>query len=97
MICQKQNAKKLRVEKLYLPTDRVRDAAVFEIVGIDLTGLLYLKTSEKVWICLYTCAVYRAVHLEMVSDFSTDTFLLALRMLIARRGRPKVLYVPSRK
>ena len=40
------------------------------------------------WIRVFTCAVTRAVHIELVSDCSTECFLLAFRRFIARRGRP---------
>ncbi|GFX27146.1 putative RNA-directed DNA polymerase from transposon X-element [Trichonephila clavipes] len=59
---------------------------------IDLAGPLFLKNGEKVWVVLYTCAVYRAVHLELVIALSTNNFLLSLRRFIARRGRPSVVY-----
>ncbi|GBO27317.1 hypothetical protein AVEN_80683-1 [Araneus ventricosus] len=75
-----------------LPPDRVSDCAVFEIVGIDLAGPLFLKNGEKVWIALFTCAVYRAIHLELVRSLSSDSFNLAMRRFIARRGRPKTIY-----
>ena len=45
---------------------------------------------QKSWVCLFTCAVTRAVHLELVSDSSTECFLLALRRFIARRGQPQM-------
>lgn len=96
-ICQRLNARKLDSPPVGLPYDRVRDAAVFEIVGVDLAGPLYTKNNEKVWICLFTCAVYRAVHLEIVSSLSTETFLLAFRRFIARRGRPSVIYSDNGK
>ena len=45
----------------------------------------WLKDSaEKVYICLFTCAVTRVVHLELVCDMTTDRFLLALRRMITR-------------
>ncbi|XP_035233021.1 uncharacterized protein LOC118204838 [Stegodyphus dumicola] len=79
-----------------LPPDRVTDCAPFEIIGIDLAEPLFLKNGGKAWIVLFTCAVYRAIHLELVNslstDFSTDTFLLALRRFVARRGRPRIIY-----
>jgi len=34
----------------------------------------------------------KAVHLEVVSDFSTEAFLAALRRFIARRGLPENIY-----
>ncbi|GFX07394.1 integrase catalytic domain-containing protein [Trichonephila clavipes] len=60
--------------------------------GIDIAGPLFLKTGEKVWITLFTCAVYRALHIELVNALSSDAFLLALRRFIARRGRPRIIY-----
>ncbi|GFV37965.1 integrase catalytic domain-containing protein [Trichonephila clavipes] len=75
-----------------LPPDRVTDCAIFEVVGMDLAGPLFLKTGEKVWITLFTCAVYRALHLELVSALSSDAFLRALRRFIARRGRPRIIH-----
>ncbi|GFW07910.1 integrase catalytic domain-containing protein [Trichonephila clavipes] len=64
----------------------------FEVVGVDLAGPLYVKGGQKSWIVLFTCATYRAVHLELTSSLSTDAFLLSLRRFIARRGRPRVIY-----
>lgn len=58
----------------------------FESTGVDLCGPLYLKTGEKVWIVLFTCVIYRYVHLELVTSLSTEGFLLALRRFIERRG-----------
>ncbi|GFV00895.1 integrase catalytic domain-containing protein [Trichonephila clavipes] len=75
-----------------LPPDRVTDCAPFEIVGIDLAGPLFLKDGRKVWITLFTCAAYRAIHLELVNSLTSDAFLLALRCFIARRGRPRTIY-----
>ncbi|GFU81465.1 putative RNA-directed DNA polymerase from transposon X-element [Trichonephila clavipes] len=79
-------------EPVSLPGDRVNDAAVFEVVGVDLAGPLYVKGGQKSWIVLFTCATYRAVHLELTSSLSTDAFLLSLRRFIARGGRPRVIY-----
>ncbi|GFV63015.1 integrase catalytic domain-containing protein, partial [Trichonephila clavipes] len=39
-----------------------------------------------------TCAVYRAIHLELLNFVSTESFLIGLRRFIARRGRPSVIY-----
>lgn len=47
---------------------------------------------EKTYIALFTCAMIRAVHLELVSDMSTETFLLAFKRFIFRRGLCKVVY-----
>ncbi|GFY19407.1 integrase catalytic domain-containing protein [Trichonephila clavipes] len=75
-----------------LPSDRVKDAAVFEEVGVDLAGLLYVKRGDKFSIVLYTYAIYRALHIELVSSLSADAFLLYFRRFVARRGRPRTIY-----
>ena len=90
--CRRHDAKPLDSPPAPLPLNRIKDAAVFEIVGIDFTGPLYLKGGQKSWICLFTCAVFRAVHLELGNSLSTASFLMALRRHIARRGRPSVIY-----
>lgn len=47
-----------------LSRDRVRNAAVFEVVGIEFPKPLYLRGDEKSWICLFIRAVYRTMHLK---------------------------------
>ncbi|GFT09056.1 integrase catalytic domain-containing protein [Trichonephila clavipes] len=64
--CKRYNAGPVKSESVSLPADRVRDAGVFEVIGIDLAGPLFLKNGGKVWVVLYTCAVYREVHLELI-------------------------------
>ena len=45
-------------------------------------------TSKRYFTCLGTCAV----HNELVGNLSTDTFILALRRFISRRGHPKNIF-----
>jgi hypothetical protein len=75
-----------------LPTYRVQEAPLFTITGVDFAGPLYVRSSSgsqsKVWICLYTCCVVRAVHLDLVPDMSTQTFLRSFKRFAARRGLP---------
>lgn len=85
-ICKRFNSKSIRVNVPQLPLDRVPDASVFEVIGIDMAGPLYLKDGLKIWICIFTCAIYRAVHLELVTSMSTHSFIQALRRFVARRG-----------
>ncbi|XP_011706438.1 PREDICTED: uncharacterized protein LOC105461630 [Wasmannia auropunctata] len=81
-VCRRYAAKNMEASPGTLPEDRVRDAAAFEIVGIDYAGPLFLKGGRKAYICLFTCAVYRAVHLELVTSLSTEEFLEAFRRFI---------------
>ncbi|XP_071033067.1 uncharacterized protein [Parasteatoda tepidariorum] len=90
--CKRYNARSIKTVPVGLPEDRVKEVSVFEVVGIDLAGPLHLKEGAKSWIVIYTCAVYRSIHLELVQSLSTKTFLLSLRRFIARRGRPHIIY-----
>ena len=42
----------------------------------------------KAYVCLFVSLSVKAVHLEPVSDLTTDAFVAALRRFIARRGKP---------
>jgi hypothetical protein len=90
--CSRFDSKPIEIPLSPLPEDRVRNANVFEIVGVDLAGPLILKGNSKTWIVIFTCAVFRAVHLELVSALSTESFLQAFRRFVARRGRPSIVY-----
>ena len=77
-----------------LPTFRVREEPPFTYTGVDFAGPLYIRTTgssarNKAWICLFTCCVVRAVHLEIVTDMSTETFIRCLKCFTARRGMPR--------
>ena len=73
---------------------RTKDARPFEITGVDFTGALHVKNTDdnKAYIiCLFTCGVMRAVHLEIVGDLSVETFLQTLRRFAACRSLPRVM------
>lgn len=98
-ICLKLKVKPAQQVTAPLPRDRVTESPPFQITGVDFAGLLYVKTSgqSKAYIALFTCAVTRAVHLELVTDLTTERFLLALKRFIARRGLCKVIYSDNAK
>ncbi|GFY01822.1 integrase catalytic domain-containing protein [Trichonephila clavipes] len=90
--CKRFSAQKTEVVPSSLPKDRVSNSKIFQVVGIDLAGPLHLKDRRKGWIVLFTCAVFRAVHFELITSFSTAAFLQSLRRFISRRGRPTIIY-----
>ena len=47
---------------------------------------------KKMHACLFTCAVTRAVHLELVTDLTTKSFMLALRRMMSRKEDCKKIY-----
>ena len=79
-----------------LPTDRTNGGAAFEVIGTDFAGPIRYKTTNqregKSYLVIFSCSLSRAVYLELVRNLETSTFLPCLKRLIARRGRPKVIY-----
>ena len=74
-----------------IPTDRVSTSAPFTYAGVDYFGPLFTKKrteTQKVWVCLYTCLVTRAIHLELMYDMTTQQFLLGFRRFVACHGKP---------
>lgn len=81
-----------------LPADRVQPARPFIISGVDFCGPVFThfkirgKQPRKAYIAVFCCFPTKAVHLELVSDLSTEGFLGALRRFISRRGNCKKIY-----
>ena len=84
-----------------LPTDRTTPNLPFSIIGTDYAGPLICKKKGnrdiKLYLLLFTCSLTRAVHLEILVNQTTHEFIQALKRLIARRGRPKVIYSDNAK
>ncbi|MEM7375589.1 MAG: reverse transcriptase domain-containing protein [Bacteroidota bacterium] len=74
------------------PKSKLTRSIPFKRTGLDYFGPLYVKqtdgSTQKVWVCLFTCVVVRAIHLEIVNDLTAEEFIMALRRFIARRGKP---------
>ncbi|XP_043461973.1 uncharacterized protein LOC122498348 [Leptopilina heterotoma] len=74
-----------------LPVERVTPSRAFAHTGIDYAGPFNIKISrnktQKAYLCVFVCLAVKAVHLELVSDLSTNAFLNALKRFIARRGK----------
>ena len=83
-----------------LPSERVSEDPPFTHVGLDFAGPLFIddrnitegtNESSKVYVCLFTCASTRAVHLKLTRGLSVQAFLLAFRRFASRRGLPATL------
>jgi len=78
-----------------LPEFRVNPAPPFSKVGVDFAGPMYVKGQgkqlKKVYVCLFSCCVTRALYLDLVEDLSTPTFLRFLRKFTARKGTPTLI------
>ena len=55
------------------------------------------KKERNVYPLLFTCSLFRAIHLEVLPNQTTQEFIPVLKRLIARRGIPKVIYSDNAK
>mgnify|MGYP002804322562 CR=1 FL=1 len=63
-----------------LPTIRVQQAEPFYVTGPDYAESLYViehNREIKSYVCSFTCAVTRSIHLEVVTDLTERSFLQA--------------------
>lgn len=92
--CRRQDAPALSERSAPLPRDRAERAPPFSVCGVDFAGPLFSGDNprKKLYICLFTCAVTRAVHLELTEALSLEQFMLAFRRFAARRGVPSTVY-----
>ncbi|XP_052855475.1 uncharacterized protein LOC128264149 [Drosophila gunungcola] len=81
-----------------LPADRLRALRPFNICGVDFCGpfsrtyRIRGKPPYKSYVALFVCFASKAVHLELVSDLTTDAFLLAFQRFVSRRGIPEKVW-----
>ncbi|UYV80978.1 hypothetical protein LAZ67_19002335 [Cordylochernes scorpioides] len=99
LICFKLRARTVEQIMGNLPPDRVNPSRPFLKTGIDIAGpfglrpsLIRSKSVIKAYVVLFVCFAVKAVHLEMVTSLSTNSFIAALRRFISRRGRPSDIY-----
>ena len=74
-----------------LPSERICPERPFKNIGVDYFGPLLAKQGKEVvkfWVAIFVCMVSRAIHLEIVSDKSTEQFLGSFRKFVGRRGYP---------
>ncbi|XP_025205862.1 uncharacterized protein LOC112602140 [Melanaphis sacchari] len=97
--CTRHKAARPQPMMADLPSFRVQSHRPFSHVGMDYGGPFLVKEhrrrnaqSVKIYLALFICMSVKAVHLEIVSDLSTDAFLAALDRFVARRGIPSNIY-----
>ena len=97
--CQRYDSRTQDAPEPPLPVDRVKLTAPFNVVGIDHAGPLYTSDNgkSKFYVLLFTCAVVRAVHLELVGSLTAQDTILAFRRFVARRGTPEIVYSDNSK
>lgn len=97
--CHRFRAQTLQQQMAHLPSYRVNPVRPFLNTGLDYAGPINIKNSRlrksvmtKGYICLFICMATKAIHLELVTDMTTKTYLNAFRRFVSRRGMCVNLY-----
>ncbi|XP_033745498.1 uncharacterized protein LOC117331014 [Pecten maximus] len=98
--CRKLRARPQTQKMADLPVARITASAPFTHVGVDVFGpwqVVARKTrggvaNSKRWCVLFTCLAIRAVHIEVLEDMSSSSFINALRRFTAIRGEVKEFF-----
>ncbi|XP_011173271.2 uncharacterized protein LOC105205570 [Solenopsis invicta] len=100
--CARHNAITLEQQMAPLLAIRAKSALPFAHSGVDFAGYFWVKASpgrsqkkSKGYVAVFVCFVVKAIHLELVSDLTTDAFLAAYRRFTVRRGLCRVIYTDN--
>ncbi|XP_018375979.1 PREDICTED: uncharacterized protein LOC108769463, partial [Trachymyrmex cornetzi] len=76
-----------------LPLSRVTPSRPFSTTGVDYAGPITIKTwrgraakTYKGYLAIFVCFSTSAVHIEIVTDYTTEAFIAAYKRFTARRG-----------
>lgn len=82
-----------------LPSARMTPDIVFSNVGVDYAGPVLIKlgamrrpTVTKAYIAVFVSLSFKAVHLKLVSNLSTEAFLTCLRRFVSRHSKPTTIW-----
>lgn len=95
--CLRHHSKACTQPVAPLPALRATPLPSFSVTGLDFAGLLFCvnNPSSKFYTLLFTCAVVKAIYLELTDSLSMSDCILALHRFGARRGLPSILYSDS--
>ena len=101
VVCRKIRGKAFGPkETAQLPVERVRESRPFQVTGLDYTGALNVRNGSvivKVYIVIFSCAVTRALHCELVENCSEEEFLAAFMRFVSRRSFPQLIISDNAK
>lgn len=97
--CVRHKAEPMHQLMGWLPSARVTPGRPFKDTGVDYCGPFSIKARggrckivTKGYVAVFVCMKTKAVHLELVSEMTSEAFLAALTRMSSRRGRVHDLY-----
>ena len=84
-----------------LPDFRTNTGRPFQVTGVDFARPIVYRRTKKIesksYVALYTCAITRAVSLQLLPDLTASEFQHSLKLFIAKRGTPAKMVSDSGK
>ncbi|KAL4153723.1 hypothetical protein QTP88_001556 [Uroleucon formosanum] len=87
-----------------LLSQKIEPSRPFSVCGVDFAGPLMIKTNlrrnsslSKRYICVFICFAIKAVHIELVGNLTSASFISALRIFSDRRGKCMDIYLNNSK
>ncbi|KAH0807440.1 hypothetical protein GEV33_015351 [Tenebrio molitor] len=97
--CNRANPKPISQKMGDLPKERLQPSRPFSTSGVDYAGPYLIKSSKlrnakkvKSYIARFVCFSTKAVHLELVGDLTTESFLAAFKRFTSRRGHVSEIF-----
>ena len=91
--CIRHGATPVQQQMAPLPAERLHPGRPFTTTGLDYAGPFPILLSKgrgakttKGYIAIFICCVVKAVHVEVVSDLTSEAFIAAFSRFTARRG-----------
>ncbi|XP_025997196.2 uncharacterized protein LOC105199694 [Solenopsis invicta] len=82
-----------------LPAGRVTVSRPFCHCGVDYAGPVGTREerrrnarNSKAYVAIFVCFATKGVHIEIVSDLTSEAFIAAFKRFISRRGKPSHMY-----
>ncbi|GFW37027.1 integrase catalytic domain-containing protein [Trichonephila clavipes] len=77
-----------------LPRDRVTPNYPFNVTDVDFAGPFFIKFKNqrkgalnKIYVVVYVCLCTKAIHLDFVTDLTSQAFITSLKRFFGRRGK----------
>ncbi|XP_037295468.1 uncharacterized protein LOC119189550 [Manduca sexta] len=94
--CFRHKAQNVQPIMGQLPYSRTHLEYPFLHCCVDYAGPILVANRKgrgckltKSYICIFVCSAIKAVHLELVTDLTTEAYMAALNRFVSRRGKPR--------
>ncbi|XP_054706729.1 uncharacterized protein LOC129216539 [Uloborus diversus] len=81
-----------------LPSERTNPNFTFNVAGVDFCGPFEIKYKNqrkgiysKIYLALFICLATKAIHIELVTELTSEAFIAALKRFFARRGKSSTI------